>query len=341
MDFLTDLVTDLVTTWNKIGEARIATILAVIALLKSMGKEIYQLGSIVWRWKGWGFISRLYRKANNLYRVRRAKSVMLRSLEEQGTWAEIGIRVYRNCMRDEPSNSSRGQLNEITPAKPFWLNDYYVATALESLSNEGMVVKARRYSVNSWPPKPEYYHFGTIRSGSSACEEVDKIETNDRCLAYQSFRYCPRPSRFDYQQYAETVSPRETRINNTFPLKDTAPPCDLCWEEKNRERDIRILVDNITKYDLADIAPLEITGANGELQEVVSGTCIECQYEAEANLVKQLVQQAIDIRQRQVASCAQRLQYEWRQGEKEELAAALKEYIKRQSSISASARSLT
>lgn len=339
MDFLTDLVTDLVTTWNKIGEARIATILAVIALLRSMGKEIYQLGSIVWRWKGWGFISRLYRKANTLYRVRKAKSVMLRTLEE--TSVRIGIREHDNCLRAEPSKSTRDQWNEITPAKPSWLNDHYVAAALESLSKEGKVVKAKRYSFKSWPPKPEYYHFGPIRIGSSACEEADKVEINDRCLAYQFFRYCPKPSRFDSRRVAETISPSKTEIKYTYPLKDAAPQCDLCWEEENRERNIRTLVDNITEYDLADAAPLEITGANRELQQAVSDACIECRCKAEANLVKQLVEQAIDIRQRQVASCAQRLQYEWRQGEKEELAAALKEYIKRQPSISDSARSLT
>ena len=328
MDFLTEIV----TAWNEIGGATIATILAVIlaviALLKIMGKGIHQLVSIVWRWKGWGFISRLYRKANTLYRVRKAKSVMLRTLEE--TSVRIGIREHNNCLRNEPSKSTRDQWNEIIPAKPFWLNDYYVATALESLSNEGIVMKAIRYSVNSWPPKPEFYHFGLVSADSSASEEAVKVETNAKCRAYQSFRFCPKPSRFDYQQFAETVSPRETRINNTFLLKDTAPPCDLCWEEKNRERDIRILVDNITNYDLADIAPLEITGINGEFQEAVSDSCIECQYEAEVSLIKPVIKQAIDIRQRQIAPCASRFEYEWRQGEKEELAAALKEYIKSQ-----------
>ena len=49
--------------------------------------------------------------------------------------------MYDNCLRDDSSDSKRGQLEAITPAKPSWLNDYYVATALKSLLDEGKVVK--------------------------------------------------------------------------------------------------------------------------------------------------------------------------------------------------------
>ena len=151
MEFLTENW----TTWNERWGATIVTIAAivtVIALLGSMGKKIQQLGSVVWQWKGWSIVSRVYRKFIALYRARRAKSVMRRTLEESSV--RIGIRVYDNCLRDDPRKSTRSQLKDITPAKPNWLNDYYVATALESLSSEGSVVKARRYSVNSWPPNP-------------------------------------------------------------------------------------------------------------------------------------------------------------------------------------------
>ncbi len=327
MDFLTEIS----TAWSEHWEATVAimaTILTVLALLKRMGKEIQQLGSFVWRWKGWTIVSRLYRKAKTQYRVRRAKSVMRRTLE--GGRVRIGIRVYDKCLRDDPSKSTRGQLNVITPAKPFWLNDYYVATALESLSNEGSVVRAKRYYVHSWPPDPEFYEFGTANTDRPACEEAYKIETNDKCLAYQFFNFCPGEPRFERQEFAETVSPNLTKSWTTFPLKDMAPPCELCWENESRERDIRTLVDNITKYDLADIATIEITGTNGELQEAVADICIESPYAAEANLIKPVVKLAVDIRQRQIASCTSRLQYEWRQGEKEELVATLKEYIKSQ-----------
>ena len=324
MEFLAEIS----TAWSEGWGATIATILAVIALLKSMGKEIQQLGTTVWRWKGWAIFSKLYRKASALYRVRRAKSLMRQVLE--GRSLRIGIRVYDNCLRDDPSDSQRGQLEAITPAKPSWLNDYYVATALESLLDEGKVVKATRYSVTSWPPNPETYNFVTVNDDRSSCGEAVRIETNNKCVAYQSFGYCPRPARFEPKHVAKTISPRETRFETTFPLKDMAPPCELCWEKESRERDIRTLVENITKYDLADIAPLEITGTNGELQEIIADICIESQYAAEVDLVKPVVKQAIDVRKRQIARCASRSQYEWRQGENEELVATLKEYINSQ-----------
>ena len=303
-----DSLTEIWIAWNEHWGATTATIVAVIALLKSTGKEIQQLGSTVWHWKGWTIIASLYRKANTLHKIRRAKSVMRRTLEDKSL--RIDIRVYENCLRDDPSKSARGQLKEITPAKPSWLNDYYVATALESLSNEGRVVKTKRYSMNSWPPNPETYSFVSVNADKSANEEAVRIETNNKCAVFQSFGNCPRASRFEPQNFAETVSPRETRFTTTYPLKDMAPPCELCWEKEDRERDIRILVDNITKYDLAHMATSEITGSNKELQEAVADTCIESQCAAEANLIKRVVKQALDIRQRQISQSTSRLQYE-------------------------------
>ena len=114
-------------------------------------------------------------------------------------------------------------------------------------------------------------------------------------------------------------------------MKDTALPCEVCWEKEHRERDIGNLVDNITRYDLADVATLEVIGTNGELQETITEVCIESPYPADVNLIKPLVEQALEIRQRQIACKSSRSQCEWQQGEKEELIAALKECIKSQS----------
>ena len=323
-----DSITEIWTAWNEQWGATTATIVAVIALLKSTGKEIHQLGSTVWHWKGWTIVAKLYRQATILHRVRRAKNVMRRELEKKDV--RIGITVYGNCLREDPSKSTRGKLQAITPAKPSWLNDYYVATALESLSNEERVVKVTRSSVKSWPPNPESYDFLAVTADRSACEEAVRIETNDKCVAYQFFGYCPRESRFERQEFAETVSARETRLKTTFPLKENAPPCELCWDQEYRDRDIRILVDKVTKYDLAEIATAEIIGTNGEFQKVVADTCIQSQCAAEAGLIRIVVKQAINVRQQQFARNTSRLQGEWRQSEKEELVAALKEYIKRQ-----------
>ena len=181
MEFLAEIS----TAWSEGWGATIATILAVIALLKSMGKEIQQLGTTVWRWKGWAIISGIYRKAIALYRVRRAKSLVRQRLE--GGILPIGIRAYNNCLRGNPSDSKRGEFEAITPAKPSWLNGYYMVTALESLLDEGKVVKATHYSMNSWPPEPEAYHFVTVNDHRSSCDEAVRVETNDKCVAYQSF----------------------------------------------------------------------------------------------------------------------------------------------------------
>ena len=91
-----------------------------------------------------------------------------------------------------------------------------------------------------------------------------------------------------------------------------------------------MLVDSITKYDLAAIASAEITGTDGELQEVVVDTCIKSQCAAEVNFIKSVVKKAIDIRQGQIARNTLRPEQGWLQGEREELVAILEEYIKSQ-----------
>ena len=321
MDFLPNFS----TWWNEQG-ATVATILAVLALLKSMWKEFQQLVSVVWRHKAWSILPKSYRKAKTLYRKRRAVSLIQRELE--GISVRIAIHQYDNNLGEDPSASKLVHFQKVTTSRQSWLNDYYVASALESLSNRGSVVKARRFSLNSWPPRPEDYYFGLVKSDESACEETLKIETNDKCVAYQSFDRCPRPSRFEPQHTAETVSPRETRFQTSFTLKEMAPPCDLCWEIEHREQDIRILVDNITKYDLADIATVKITGPEGELQKEIVEICNESQCQADANLIKQIVKEAIDIRQQQLTRCTSRTQYEWHKGEREELVANLREFIR-------------
>ncbi len=303
-----------------------ANVMALLALLKSTGKEIQQLWSTVRQWTGWTIISRLYRRAKTRYRLRVAKKAMRRTLETKSL--EIGIQAYDNCLAGNPSRSKRDQLGEITPAKPHWLNDYYVAVALESLSAERDVVKATRYSPNQWPPRPQAFWFEAVDADRCAREEAARIEANSKCLAYQSpLVRCSQPTRFEFQAYAQTLSPASVRHGTTYRLKDKAPPCELCWEKEVQERDIRNLVDNITKYDLADMASPAITGTNGEFQKVVADACIESQCSADVDSVKVVVTLAIELRRKQIAPCAVRSRDEWRLGEKEELVAALKDHI--------------
>ena len=324
MDFLNDIWIGFNEEWG----TAMATLLALGALLKSTGKEIKQLVSAIWRWKAWAFVSRSYRKVMTLYRVRGAKNVMRRTLEENGV--RVGIRVYDSCLRDDPRKSTRSQLNEITPAKPYWLNDYYVASALEALANEGSVAKATGYSLNHWPPKAESYIFQTVSANTTAHEEVVRMEINNKCVVYQYHQSCPRESRFEARGFAETVSASRTNFKTTLHLNETALPCDMCWEIEDRERDIRRLVESITKYDLAASTTPEVTGTNGEFQEAVATACIKSQCEAQVNVIKLVVEHAIGIRQRQIAKNTTELQNEWEQGVREELEAELREHIESQ-----------
>ena len=322
MDFLNEIW----SAWNNQWGATVATILATIALLKGMGKEVKSFVSTVWHWKGWSLLSNCVGRAKAYWKVRRARSVMRRKLI--GTQMRIPLKAYEDSLRDDPSQSTQTRLKEITPSKPPWLNDYYVATSLESLSTEGSLVKAEQYSLDSWPPEPIEYYFEAVGADRNACDVATEIQTNGKCLIYQRFSDCSRPLRFEPQHSAETVSVNETIFRSRFPLMDQAPPCELCWEDENRERDIRILVDKITKYDLAEVATPEIAGTNGELQEVVSEACIECQCPAEVEYIKRVIEVAIDTRKRQIASCSSGAQIEWQQDKKEELISTIGDFIK-------------
>ena len=321
MDFLMDIW----TVWNQQLGATVATILAVFALLKSTGKGVSQVVSAVRRWNGWTVLANLLKSVKTLYRVWRAKSVIRQSMEAQSLM--IPVPVYHSCLHEDPSKSTRDQLEEITPAKPSWLNDYYVASALESLSNEGTASRAKRYDPNHWPPKPTRYDFKLVNADQPGCEEAIRLETIDHCAAYQSVQLCPRESRFELRASWETISPNRREMKSAYVLKDTAAPCELCWVKDERMQDIEKLVESITKYDLAAIATLEITGTNGELQDAVVTACVESQCPANPDPIKRVVEKAIDIRKENAGPDSSRPKHEWQQDEQQELVVTLKEYI--------------
>ena len=323
MDFLSELW----SSWNAGLGTAVATIMAVIALLRSTAKDFHQLLGAVSRWRAWTIISGLYAKAKTLYRKRRAEIVMRRAL--QGKSVEMGIQVYANCLGLDPNESSRSQLEAITPSSPSWLNDYYVVAALESLSNDESVVKSERYPFDTWPPDPVRYVFHINSSDIPARDQAVAIETNEKCKVCQHFDLCPREPRFYSRSSAETVSARETRFTTTFTLKSGAEPCDLCWEKEGRERDVRMLVESISTYDLADLISIDIGEANEEFRAAVAAACIEGQCAADPEVVRSVVRHAIGIRKAQIERSASMSPHEWQEGERSNLIRGLCEFLNR------------
>ena len=86
----------------------------------------------------------------------------------EGSRLTIPSRIYAGCLAENHRTSNRNMLGNITPSKPSWLNDYYVASALESLWRKGKIVKATKFELNGFPPRPELYVFLCLKKGTTA-----------------------------------------------------------------------------------------------------------------------------------------------------------------------------
>ena len=238
-----------------------------------------------------------------------AKKAMRSKLAQTGV--TIPIRTYESCLAENRRTSERSVLSPITPEKPSWLNDFYVASALEALSREGRIVKAQEFGLNSFPPSPENIYFRTVKAGTTAKQQADEIETENMCLAHQKFRLCLEAPRYEIGGRAETTVPGSTQFFDQWRLIDDASSCSRCWEVEERRRNIHLLVDGITRYDFATTTTSEITGMDLEFQEVVIAACIESQCAAEVASVKKIVERAIEIRSDQTADLPTDNKTEW------------------------------
>ena len=137
-----DLLNEIWTAWNQQWGATVATVIASIALITTQGQRILRLVSSVIHWRVWRTVARGYRAVRRRYRLGRAKATIRERLTR--TVITIPVRTYDNCLPVGQETAGRGALEKITPKKPVWLNDYYVAQALRSLSDEGRIVKATR-----------------------------------------------------------------------------------------------------------------------------------------------------------------------------------------------------
>ena len=255
----------------------------------------------------------------------RAKNIMRSKLE--GTRLTIPAGIYSNCVAENDRSSKHNMLGNITPEKPSWLNDYYVASALESLWREGKIVKATKFELNGFPPRPELFLFSIVKEGTTAKQQAEEIETDSQCLVNQIFRQCLRADRYDSRVHSETTGPGRVSHGNKYHLKGDAPPCNRCWEIKQLQSDIRLLVDDITRYDLATKATQTIQGMNREFQEAVIATCIESQCAAVVGLIKKIIEQAIEIRGIQLDELPVGHEMDWNEQLTTEFTSRLRAYI--------------
>lgn len=322
MDFLNQLW----TTWNNQWAANVATILSIIAIVWNAGDRIHRLTSSIRGWKVWAIILRWFQAVQRKYRVRRAKNIMGSKVERTGM--RISIRTYERCLVESQRTLQRNELSNITPEKPSWLNDYYVASALESLWRDGKIVKGTRFVLDRFPPDPGFYLFINTKEGTTAKQQADTIETESQCLVHQIFRECLEIPRYEGKERPETIAPGRTQFPTEWNLRDDALPCSRCWEVKAHGNDIRLLVDGITKYDLATSTSAKITGMDREFQEAVIAICIERQCAAEVATIKKILERAIEIRGRQIRHLPIEDSLDWTDEQTKEFTACLDEYIK-------------
>ena len=100
-----------------------------------------------------------------------------------------------------------------------------------------------------------------------------------------------------------------------------------CWEIKQLQSDIRLLVDDITRYDLSTKATLKIQGMNREFQEAVIATCIESECAAEVGPIKKIVDTAIEIRAGQIDELPVGCKMDWNEQLTTEFTSKLRAYI--------------
>ena len=248
---------------------------------------------------------------------------MLRKLKPSA-YINVSVQAFDDCLRERPRTSTRNVFASITPEKPRWLNDHYVALALAELVSAERIVKVPHYHLNSYLPMLSHYSFNKARVNMPAYEEARLREIDNQCLVNQIFRECREKPRFDERNISKTVAVGQVTHRTDYLKKQSAEPCALCWKNKAQEQNIRFLVENMSKYDFREITPLQITGTNEELQEVIIQTCVEMQCAAEVNVIKPIVQHAIDIRQKRTGLDDSG---HWSEGDKEEVALALRQFI--------------
>ena len=323
MDFLTQIW----GVWSGgIGTA-ILTVLTVVLLTMNAAERFHRVSSATVKWKGWLYLHRCYRTAQNRYRIYWAKRVVLALLDSQ-SW-RISIESYDRCLSQDRLDSGLDVTANLVPTGPRWLNDFYVASALEALHSRGKITKAKLFDTSGWPTRAIQYRFRMVPAGTSALDETKSIETDSYCMAYQGFfDRCPTGRRYESEGYAETKSVGRVEFGTRTWKKESAPPCQRCWETQYLGRDIRMLVDSITEHDLARSTTTEITGIDSEFQKAVTVVCENNRCPTEVPLIKSVVEKGVAIRQLQIETLKTETQVEWPEDLAREFSSLLDDWVK-------------
>ena len=168
-------------------------------------------------------IRRTHQRLLVRWRVGRAERLMERFFQEH-PGLRVSINHYNSCFRMSPTVQGCQLVPPLDFEKPNWINDYFMVSALESLSKNEKVVKARMHSPFSWPPRPEWYQFEVKSPEKSVEDRAREIETDSKCYLYQHMvRMCPLESRYEEQ---------------THRVMHSAVPCQRCWDHLDTTRQL-------------------------------------------------------------------------------------------------------
>ncbi len=189
-----------------------ATVTATVTVIVTKPGEIVRL--LLWVGRT---IKHKFQQFKTNCQVRRTQGIVERLFQRHPDF-HMPIEYYNSSLRMVPNAAKRQLVEGLQIDEPKWLNDYFVATALETLLAKRKIGRAIMFSRLSWPPRAEWYLFLPHKPGTSLDDQVKEIETNSKCSIYQySPRLCPLEDRFDWQNLT---------------VLESAPPCQRCWEQE-------------------------------------------------------------------------------------------------------------
>lgn len=253
-------------------------------------------------------VSFLFRKVSVLWNavvVRERKWQAARIVDQNlgsGSFIRVPIEMCGRALGGSPGRMRRELLPVVAVDCPEWFDDYYFACGMERLVARGRAVKARQYSDSSWPPDELSYlfrHVDRLEHGTAEAE-VEQIETDSICLAYQGADLCPLERRFWLESYARTLAYNRSWQGGTWHKVAPVGPCERCWERKGREDGLRMLVGNLLRNELyCEAKALSLEDEASEESKAFVGAVVS--YCQEAGISYERVDVALEVTRQAVA----------------------------------------